>query len=488
MAGSLVLGERRSGFLADKWESHEALATLERERGDVDAAFQLSERMRAFQTMELMARGRVTRGTADSASVAREQDLRLRIAELTRRLESEERGAGSLRGPELSSASSGVTREALARAQQEYARVLLELRESAAGTPVTESAIDSWRPVSARLAPRQAMLAYLVTDSTTLLFVITHDTAHAIDLGLSRQALTRLVDFTRGTLQRPSSESAWRSPLRRLHQQLVTPAEAAGMLSGVRELIVVPHAELHYLSFAAFLGPGPKDEFLVERYDISYAPSATKWLALSERVPPSRARVLAMAPRTKELPASAEEVDAIRALYGRDAMVLKDASATEWRFRLLAARGGFDVLHLATYGVLNQHNPLFSFVDMARGAGDDGRLEVHEVFGLSLDAFLVVLSACQTALGSGTVSDVPAGDDWVGLLRGFLASGASNVIATLWAVEDRSTAATMERLYQGLRAGSPPRAALAAAQRDMLRNPATAGPFHWAGFVLTGGR
>src|SRR5436190_529108 len=80
---------------------------------------------------------------------------------------------------------------------------------------------------------------------------------------------------------------------------------------------------------------------------------------------------------------------------------------------------------------------------LAGGGGQDGRLEVHEVFGLTLSADLVVLSACQTALGSGALADVPAGDDWVGLSRAFLSAGAAQVVATLWPVEDRATADLM---------------------------------------------
>jgi CHAT domain-containing protein len=114
-------------------------------------------------------------------------------------------------------------------------------------------------------------------------------------------------------------------------------------------------------------------------------------------------------------------------------------------------------------------------------------LEVHEVFGLTLHARLLVLSACQTALGSGAASDVPAGDDWVGLSRAFLGAGAEHVIATLWAVEDRSTARVMKQLHGHLRAGDSVIAALSQAQRETLRNPATSGPFYWAGFVSIGG-
>src|SRR5207248_3734676 len=138
-------------------------------------------------------------------------------------------------------------------------------------------------------------------------------------------------------------------------------------------------------------------------------------------------------------------------------------------FRTLAPEQG--IVHLATYGVLNKHNPLFSFVELGAGGGEDGRLEVHEVFGLKLSARLLVLSACQTGLGSGALADVPAGDDWVGLSRAFLHAGAAHVVATLWPVEDRASADLMERFYERFTAGADPVAALTAAQRTLLAVP-----------------
>jgi CHAT domain-containing protein len=110
------------------------------------------------------------------------------------------------------------------------------------------------------------------------------------------------------------------------------------------------------------------------------------------------------------------------------------------------------------------------------------------VFGLHLTADLVVLSACQTALASGTLSDVPAGDDWVGLVRAFLSAGAARVMATLWPVQDRATATLMEKFYARYPAGSDPARALAEAQRSLLAVPATASPYYWAGFEVVGGR
>jgi CHAT domain-containing protein len=109
------------------------------------------------------------------------------------------------------------------------------------------------------------------------------------------------------------------------------------------------------------------------------------------------------------------------------------------------------------------------------------------VFGLRLTADLVVLSACQTGLGSGALTDVPAGDEWVGLTRAFLHAGAKRVIATLWPVDDWATAALMERFYQQLAAGVDARDALTRAQRALRAERATAHPFYWAGFIIIGG-
>jgi CHAT domain-containing protein/Tfp pilus assembly protein PilF len=496
VASTLALEERRSTFLADKWDVYAYLAIVERARGDAGAAFAASERMRARQMLDLLARGRVTRPVAlDSGLVDREQDLRRRIAELTQRLEAEQSTVSARRGPDLAEdpgTEPGVAREALARAQEQYAQLLLELREGASSYGrIVRGEVSPWRDVASRLSDGEAMLEYLVADSSTVVFVVTRDTLRVVDLDVGRRALESLVDFARGTMARPkatssSARAAWRAPLRRLHEHLIAPLENAGALAGAQRLIIVPHAELHYLPFAALIRPGERDAFLIERYDIGYAPSASVWMRLGERITPRASGVLALAPRSAVLPGSREEVEAIRALYGRQATVLTNGAASEAAFRTAAPR--YDVVHLATYGVLNKHNPLFSYVALNPSVDVDGRLEVHEVFGLELKARLLVLSACQTALGSGLVSDVPAGDDWVGLVRAFLGVGAANVIATLWPVEDRATAKVMELLYRRLRAGETELASLSAAQRDALRSPATADPFYWAGFVLVGGR
>ena len=486
VVSALRVEERHAGYLSDKWRVYASLALVEQARGRAAEAFAVSERMRGRQMLAMLARGRVR---ARHEASDREQDLRRRIGELTNEIEAAGSEAGDRREPMLAQRSVDAAREALDATQKAYADLLLELRESDPeyADLVSAEPVD-WRSVARRLKPDEIFLQYLLTESASTVFVVTDDTVEALDLGIRRAELANLVDFARRAMDRPEGStlsSLGRAPLRRLHHHLIEPVERAGYLVGRRTLVIIPHAELHLLPFGALRASDPLDRFLVERFDLVYAPSASAWARLGERVAPKRApSVLALAPHTARLPGSAAEVASIRAVYGRRATVLTDAAASERLLRATARR--HDILHLATFGVLNKHNPLFSYVELAPGDDGDGRLEVHEVFDLDLDGQLVVLSACQTALASGALADIPAGDDWVGLMQAFLQAGAGRVIASLWPVEDRATARLMGRFYRRLAAGQSTAVSLAGAQRDVLREPGLAHPFYWAGFVLTG--
>jgi len=194
-SGSLSLAERRSGFLADKWDAYAQLALTERGRGRPGAAFEASERLRAREMLELLARGRVP-ALPDTAGdlVEREQDLRRRITELTGELAGAA-GSEGLRGPEA--APGGVTREALLRAQGAYAELLLEMRERAPRhAALVGGETATWRDVAQRLGSDQAFIEYLVSDSGSLAFVVTRDTLVVVDLGVGRRELARLKRAT----------------------------------------------------------------------------------------------------------------------------------------------------------------------------------------------------------------------------------------------------------------------------------------------------
>ena len=483
---TLALPERRSGYLTDKREYYARLAVLETERGFPEAAFEASERLRSRELLDMLARGRIAAAPGDAAElVGQEQDLRRRMGELSRSLELRSLTPESLRGPDPSRLNAPARQELL-KAQEEYGDLLLRLRERA---PRHETAVTAptapWREVARRLAADQAFLTYLLSDSASVAFVITRDTLRIVRLGVTRTELARLVEFSRGALDGRRSDSLWRAPLQRLNGYLMAPIEEAGLLAGKSRLIVALHAELNYLPFGALLSREGRPRFLSERYELTLTPSASVWVALGQRhTGPAGTGVLALAPSPEALPGSRREVAAIARALGAVETRLGGAASEEAFRREAPTRR---IIHLATYGLLNKQNPLFSFVELASGQGEDGRLEVHEVFGLRLQAELVVLSACQTGLGSGALADVPAGDDWVGLTRAFLLAGARRVVASLWPVDDWATAALMERFYQALARGNNAARALAEAQQALRAEAATANPFYWAGFVVVGG-
>jgi CHAT domain-containing protein/Tfp pilus assembly protein PilF len=485
-AATLKVEERRSGFLSDKWSAYTGLALVEQARGRAPQAFEASERMRARQLHDLLARGRVARTTRESI---REQDLRHRVAILTERLQFRRVSGTSVREPALATESLDATRAELDAAQKAYANLLVGLRDSdPAYSTLVSPRSRSWKEVARRLKSDEVFLEYLLTDSASTVFVVSRDTVVAIDLRTSRARIADLVEFCRRTMEKDAGVAGnvlWRAPLRRLYLTLIEPVAAAGFLRGKRSIMIAPHGELHFLSFAALIAPGSRETHLVERFRIAYTPSATIWLQLGDRqFGARRPGVLGMAPNVRRLPGSQREADALRRIYGRNALVRTSTAATTRALR--DALPDVGIVHLATFGVLNKHNPLFSFVELAPSRQDDGRLEVNEVFGLGLSGQLVILSACQTALASGALADVPPGDDWVGLVQAFLSAGARSVVASLWPVEDRATGELMEQFHRRLVTGVSPAIAIADAQRALISNPSTARPRFWAAFVVNG--
>lgn len=484
----VTTAELRKSMLSGTGQIYAELALVEHARGRDAIAFETSERLRSRQMRELMAHGAIpSPPNVDGRFAERERHLRGRIDELQGGGPGASSRSALMR--DIPEASNGATgRESLAEAQTAYGTLLGELARTAPDyATLLRPPTASHRAVAAHLRADEALLEYLVSDSMTLLFVITRDSLRAFPIPIGRRGLAAAIDFARAAItRRPAtlSPEPWALPLRRLHRLLVQPAEASGMLRGVRTLIIAPHAELNFLPFAALM-PASGARYLVETYDVGYVPSAAIWMQLGARArPSSNGRTLIVAPFPSTLPGSRDEAAGIRQVYGRDATLLIGPEATERAFTNVVS--GYSTVHLATYGVLNRQNPLFSHVAFAPDAGGAGRLEVQEVFGLALRARLLVLSACETGLGSGSTSDVPPGDDWVGLVRAFLFAGADNVMATLWPIEDRSTSLIIPRVHGSLVRGGSVARSLALAQRSALRDPATAAPRHWAALVLVG--
>jgi CHAT domain-containing protein len=146
----------------------------------------------------------------------------------------------------------------------------------------------------------------------------------------------------------------------------------------------------------------------------------------------------------------------------------------------------YRIVHFATHAILDGQNPALSGIILSlvdpHGQPQDGFLRLYEIYNLHLSADLVVLSACQTALGKEI-----QGEGVVGLTRGFIYAGAERIMASLWEVDDVATAELMSRFYQSmLKEGLRPAAALQKAEMGMWRQTRWKDPYYWGAFTLQG--
>jgi CHAT domain-containing protein len=183
---------------------------------------------------------------------------------------------------------------------------------------------------------------------------------------------------------------------------------------------------------------------------------------------------------------SRREADVITALVSKEQSLEAVDFAASRATALSSELGQYQTIHFATHSLINNQHPALSGIVLSlvdgQGEPQDGFLRLHDIYNLKLQAELVVLSACQTALGKEV-----RGEGMIGLTRGFMYAGAPRIVASLWKVSDRATVELMKRFYQKMfRENLRPAAALRAAQLSMLRERQWSAAYYWAGFVLQG--
>ena len=267
-------------------------------------------------------------------------------------------------------------------------------------------------------------------------------------------------------------------------------------------LIILPDNLLENLSFDALLTELPLPNtsyrdypFLLKKYTISYHYSADAFCQRPVEKNYNH-QLLAFAPTFEDnksfsipklrdfgqLTHNLKEVDNIKKIIG-NGLVLKSAQATEDNFMKLAPN--YQIIHLATHGKVNTEHANYSYLAFQEieDSLENELLYIKDIYGLQLQADLVVLSACETANGS-----LSKGEGIINLARGFTYAGASSVVPTLWKISDIATAKLMEKFYAELKSGQPKHIAMARAKRYFLENAShrSAHPFYWAAFVLIG--
>jgi CHAT domain-containing protein len=225
---------------------------------------------------------------------------------------------------------------------------------------------------------------------------------------------------------------------------------------------------------------------LLHRYEIAYVPSLAALHHLRRQSPAESARdLLAFAdPESAaglgSLPYSQREVQAIARFAGRESTVFVGAAASESALKS-ADVSDYRVLHFATHALVDARLPSRSALVLAASAVEDGLLQPSEIYGLTLDSELVVLSACRSAGGRTS-----AAEGVLSLARAFMYAGARAVVGSQWDVDDRSSARLIEQFYDGLSRGKPAAAALRDAQLALAGRTPYVTAAHWAGFVVSG--
>jgi CHAT domain-containing protein/tetratricopeptide (TPR) repeat protein len=468
----------KAGYVQDKYKVYVDLVRLQLELGLTQQAFSTAERLRSRSFLDQLENNApLSRNEQERQD---EYALRERVRQLQSAMAEEQDLTPSDR---RQLAVDTFSRELLA-AERDYQAFLDDLKgRSAVGRAAR---IPALAEVQSRLKPGEALVEYVVGEERLMIFVMQQNKLTAVIKELRNTNLFAKVNLVRELIQDPSNNSWW-APAASLSDSLLKPLRDENLLEGVNHLYLVPHGILNYLPFALLpLDSAVDEQVMMEQYTFNYLPAAATLVQVMQQKRTSKS-LLAMAPSNARLRYAIEEAQSITDLYQADSLLLTGMGATESAFKSQAS--GYGILHLSTHGYFNARNPLFSGLELEPDEANDGRLEVHEILGLSLDADLVTLSACETGMGSGYFNEIPSGDEFVSLTRAFLLAGSRSVLATLWEVDDHSTVLLMEGFYRRLDPSGDANDqanALAQIQREFRKSNSYKHPFYWAAFVLVG--
>ena len=411
-------------------------------------AFTLSEQARARAFLDQLALGPVDYHDSAAADLLQQaNDLRTQIDSL-RTLQAQAQN-DSQSTPDVKKQTLSELNTSLQAAEHQYTDIFTRLQAQSpeAGSLANVQTL-SLTDVQALLDPDTTLLSYYTVDTVTYAFLISHDSFNAIALPVGQNQLGQWVRLFR-------SDEKQAGGLKDLGDAILSPL--VDQLK-TKHVLVIPHNVLNYIPFAAL--PMPDGSLFGDQFIVSYLPSAST-LAYLAKSPAQAGELLALGNPTAEglppLQYSEDEVNQAVAAIGGQAFTGKDATLALVQQKATDA----GIFYVAAHGTFDERSPLFSALHLASTSTDSGLLEAYKIYSLDLTqkTQLVVLSACDTAVGT-----LSAGDEFTGLNRAFLYAGAPSVIATLWSVDDQATQLLMTAFFQMRAKGQPTAQALQSAQ------------------------
>ena len=251
--------------------------------------------------------------------------------------------------------------------------------------------------------------------------------------------------------------------LQALYLELIAPLQN---LLEVGHLVIVPSGPLHSLPFHSLYDGR---QYLIERYSVSYAPSATIYSLRPNYKESDANRSLILGIDSPSTPFIGEEVQAVASAVPNPEVLIGPA-ANE---RALRKKGPQSrLIHIATHGYFRQDNPMFSAIRLA-----DSYLSLYDLYHMKFPVDLLTLSGCVTGLDV-----VTEGDELLGLTRGLLYAGAQSLLLSLWDVDDQSTSKFMALFYRRLAGQRKKNQAFRSAVLELKNEYAH--PYYWAPFKL----
>lgn len=440
------------GFVGDKQDVYRDLIILLVRNGEFQKAFEYVERAKSRSLMDLLAGKSDLQPTGNNASSL--------LSELS--------AAESALNAATSEGTTDQYQARKSRATELKQKITSEHPELASLVSVNPANLSD---VQGLLSKDEALLEYYYQGKELITFVIKKNSitarrADEPDLVKNITAFRKEINAASGIGYKKLSQL--------LYKQIIEPVRKE---LSVKRVLVVAHGAMHYLPFNAL---SDKKNYLIDQYTLRSLPSASVMQFLTARKEnPKRSLLILANPDLGDpqydLPGAQLEGKLIANGIANTRLLLRK-QATETAVKNNGA--DYRLLHFASHGVFDAGDPLNSSLLLASDGENDGRLTVSEMYELKLNAELVTLSACETALG-----ETMSGDDVIGFTRGMLYAGARSIVSSLWEVDDDATKMLMTRFYNHLKT-KPKVEALRLAQLETRKKYIH--PVYWAAFQLIG--
>ena len=497
-------------------------------------ALKASERGRARSLLEQLSEAPIDiRQGIDPVLLEKERDLKRVVnAKAQREMQLKARKGSPEEIATLKKEISGL--------EEEYQQVQAAIRKNSPQyAALTQPQPLGLKEMQQQLDPDTVLLEYSLGVTRSFLWVVTPSSLKTFELPkreqiekvarevseslVARSVLKSLETLAERRVRIAQADETFKSASSELSRLILAPASAE---FGKKRLAIVADKALHYVPFAALpltanrpiildneiISLQSASAFAVQRQNLSNREPAPKAVAViadpvfsttDARLKSGAAQATTSDPGSTRiiehtsgvgngqlsiprLPFTRWEADQILAVAPRQSSLKAFDFGASRSIATSDELSKYRYVHFATHGYLDKQRAGLSAIVLSmvdeQGKPQDGFLRTHDIYNLKLPAELVVLSACETGLGK----DIQ-GEGLEGLTRGFMYAGARRVIVSLWNVNDKATAALMQRLYAGmLRSNKTPAAALRAAQIEMQRMRPWQSPYYWAAFVMQG--